>query len=86
MDEMKITANTSFDQNNLKMMGFVDLGKFTEDKQKNEPGDHALVFMFQPFQGILKSHVQWRMGHRVHQTNNKKNLTKKTFSYVQKYF
>jgi hypothetical protein len=32
-------------------MGFVDLGNYTPEKQKDELGDHALVIMFQPFAG-----------------------------------
>lgn len=29
--------------------GFTDLGKYTRINQKNQRGDHALVFLFQPF-------------------------------------
>jgi len=35
----------------LKVNGLVDLGKHTPEKLKNKPGHHALVLMFQPFQG-----------------------------------
>lgn len=32
-----------------RVSGFTDLGEYTPDNQKNEPGDRALVLMFQPF-------------------------------------
>ena len=35
----------------MQIQGFVDFGKFTLNRQKQELEDHALVFMFQPFWG-----------------------------------
>lgn len=34
-----------------QFQGFVDLGEYTPEDEKNEPGDDALVLMFQPFRG-----------------------------------
>lgn len=51
LDEMKLTAGLTFSKSDLKIIGFTDLGKHTPDAQKTELGDHALVVMFQPFQG-----------------------------------
>lgn len=51
MDEMQISRGLSFDSDNLSILGFTDLGEYTPEKQKNERGDHALVFLFQPFRG-----------------------------------
>jgi len=47
---MKLTAGATFDKSTLKFDGFIDLGQFTDEKDKNTIGDHALV-MFQPFKG-----------------------------------
>lgn len=35
----------------MSIFGFTDLGEHTPENQKNERGDHALVFLFQPFRG-----------------------------------
>ena len=52
LDEMKISPKVSFNKWTLKIEGFVDLGDATPTKQKTtKKGDHALVFMFQPFRG-----------------------------------
>lgn len=51
LDEMSISEGVSFNTSDLKVMGFTDLGDYTPDSQKSERGDHALVFMFQPFRG-----------------------------------
>ncbi len=51
LDEMKLKAGLSFNKSDLKVIGFTDLGKYTPETQKAELGDHALVIMFQPFQG-----------------------------------
>ena len=48
---MKLTENVHFDRNRLKVLGFVDLGSHTPQKQKTTLGDHALVLLFQPFTG-----------------------------------
>lgn len=47
---MKLTEGVSFDRKNLNVIGFTDLGHNTPSNEC-ELGDHALVFMFQPFQG-----------------------------------
>lgn len=39
----------SLDSKTMKFNGFVNLGDYTPDDQKNIRGNHALVFMFQPF-------------------------------------
>ncbi|XP_044019693.1 uncharacterized protein LOC122860105 [Aphidius gifuensis] len=41
----------TFDQRTLDFEGFVGLGNHTPTSQKGQIGDHALVFMFQPFRG-----------------------------------
>lgn len=51
IDEMKLTEGFRFNRDTCQFQGFVDLGEYTSEAQKNEPGDHALVFMFQPFRG-----------------------------------
>lgn len=51
LDEMQISKGVSFDSQNLSVMGFTDLGDYTPENQKKERGDHALVFLFQPFRG-----------------------------------
>lgn len=48
---MKLTKSLSFNRQNLKVEGFIDLGKHTTLHQKGKLGDHALVFLFQPFKG-----------------------------------
>lgn len=48
---MKLIKGVNFDRQSMKVLGFTDLGQFTPDNQKNSLGDHALVFMFQPFRG-----------------------------------
>lgn len=51
IDEMKLMEGFRFNRNTCQFQGFVDLGEYTSEHQKNEPGDHALVLMFQPFRG-----------------------------------
>ncbi|KAK7590319.1 hypothetical protein V9T40_001932 [Parthenolecanium corni] len=51
LDEMKLSPSVRFDKSDLKILGFVDLGKYTPADQVGELGDHALVIMFQPFVG-----------------------------------
>ena len=51
IDEMKLTKAITFNKQTMKFQGFIDLGHFTPAEQKNELGDHALVFMYQPFRG-----------------------------------
>lgn len=48
---MQISEGVAFDSEKLAVIGFTDLGKHTPEKQKKERGDHALVFLFQPFRG-----------------------------------
>jgi hypothetical protein len=45
------TPSKHFDKNCLEVMGFVDLGEFTPECQKDQLGDHVLVIMFQSFAG-----------------------------------
>ncbi|KAK3909704.1 Transposable element P transposase [Frankliniella fusca] len=51
IDEMKLTEGLWVDKSSLKTLGFVTLDKFTPEGQKDVPGDHALTFMLQGFQG-----------------------------------
>lgn len=50
IDEMKLAKTLRFDRDSCQFHGFVNLGDHTHD-QTHELGDHALVFMFQPFRG-----------------------------------
>lgn len=51
VDEMSVSEAINFDRKSMKFNGFVNLGDYTPDTQQNIRGDHALVFMFQPFRG-----------------------------------
>jgi hypothetical protein len=48
---MKLSPKVQFNKNTFSFTGFTDLGKYTPVGQENQPGDHALVFLFQTFQG-----------------------------------
>ena len=48
---MQLTPSVSFDRKSFRFNGFTDLGAHTPVHQSRELGDHALVFMFQPFAG-----------------------------------
>lgn len=51
LDEMKLSEAIAFSKVSLRTVGLVNLGKYTPEAQKDEMGDHALVLMYQPFQG-----------------------------------
>lgn len=51
IDEMSLRETYEFNKESLKVVGFTDLGRHTPENQKNLPGNHGLVFLFQPFQG-----------------------------------
>ncbi|KMQ88212.1 reversion-inducing cysteine-rich protein, partial [Lasius niger] len=51
LDEMKVSKTIAFNRNTLQVEGFTNLGKYTPKHQVEKKGDHALVFMFQPFKG-----------------------------------
>lgn len=51
VDEMKLAKSLAFNRRNLKVEGFTNLGQYTPENQKGKKGDHALVFMYQPFKG-----------------------------------
>ncbi|KAL5237829.1 hypothetical protein ACI65C_005239 [Semiaphis heraclei] len=51
LDEMKLSETLNFQRSDLKIKGFVDLGDFTPENDRNKIGDHALVLLFQPFCG-----------------------------------
>lgn len=51
IDEMNVRETYQFDRNSMKVLGFTDLGELTPPDQKNQPGNHALVMMYQPYQG-----------------------------------
>lgn len=48
---MNLREAYEFNKESLKVVGFTDLGKHTPEKQKNHLGNHALVFMYQPYAG-----------------------------------
>jgi hypothetical protein len=48
---MKISPQVKFDRSNMEFVGFTNLGKYTPENQRKQRGDHALVLLFQPFQG-----------------------------------
>jgi len=48
---MKLSEGIAFDSKKLLFQGFVDLGEETPTEQRKVRGDHALVFLFQPFCG-----------------------------------
>ena len=48
---MSLSPSVTFNKSTLNVDGLVDLGKYTPERQENELGDHALVFMYQPYQG-----------------------------------
>lgn len=48
---MSLSENVALDMKTLQYKGFVDLGEFTPEYLKATPADHALTFMFQPFEG-----------------------------------
>ncbi|KAK3916855.1 Transposable element P transposase [Frankliniella fusca] len=51
MDEMSLTSSLFFNKSSLTVDGLVNLGNHTPEAQKDQAGDHALVFMFKPFKG-----------------------------------
>lgn len=48
---MSLSPSVTFNKSTLNVDGLNDLGKYTPERQENELGDHALVFMYQPYQG-----------------------------------
>ncbi|CAD6227317.1 GSCOCG00011973001-RA-CDS [Cotesia congregata] len=48
-----LSEGIALNRKTLKLEGFVDLGEYTPDHLRHTRADHALVFMFQPFQGKL---------------------------------
>ena len=54
IDEFSLAESVEFQKKSKLIRGFVDLGKYTPEHQKNVRANHALVFMFQPFQGQWK--------------------------------
>ncbi|XP_074106626.1 uncharacterized protein LOC141532263 isoform X2 [Cotesia typhae] len=51
IDEVALSEGVKLNSRTMKFDGFVDLGDHTPQKYLNTRADHALVFMFQPFQG-----------------------------------
>lgn len=51
LDEMQLSKGVAFDSQSLSVLGFTNLGDHTPEEQKKQRGDHALVFLFQPFRG-----------------------------------
>lgn len=50
VDEIKLSTHLDL-KSSMDIEGFVDLGPFTEEKDKHTKADHGLVVMFQPFVG-----------------------------------
>ncbi len=48
---MKLSEYLWFEKHSLQLKGFVNLDQFTPESLKDVPADHALVFLFQAFQG-----------------------------------
>lgn len=46
-----MSQSTRVDRNSCELKGFVDLGNYTTKENEKQVGDHALVFMFQPYRG-----------------------------------
>ena len=51
IDEMSLSGAISLDRKTMKFHGFVDLGENSPAGLQNTRGDHALVFMYQPYRG-----------------------------------
>lgn len=52
-DEVKLMENIEYNKKIAEDTGFVDLGKYTTESDKDVAGDHALVFMFVPIGVVL---------------------------------
>jgi hypothetical protein len=50
-DEIQISKNMEFRADTGKVVGMVDFGELTTQKDMFQEGDHALVFLFQPHLG-----------------------------------
>lgn len=48
---MQLSEGIAFNKSSKLVEGLVNLGKYTPENQANQMGDHALVLMYQPFQG-----------------------------------
>lgn len=51
LDEVAWSEAVKLNQRTMQLDGFVDLGSYTPEGALNTRADHALVFMFQTFQG-----------------------------------
>lgn len=51
LDEISLSEGIKLNSKTLKIDGFVNLGEYTPEHLRSIAADHALVFMFQPFQG-----------------------------------
>lgn len=51
IDEMKLSEGIHFDSKTMSFTGFTFLGDTTPKEQMDQPADHALVIMYQPFRG-----------------------------------
>lgn len=51
LDEMSLDEAVHFQNHSAKVVGLVDMSKFTKAADKTKRADHALVIMFQPFMG-----------------------------------
>lgn len=50
-DEVALSKGVNFNKSTLKVEGFVNLGDYTPEDQKNEIADHALNLMFRLYKG-----------------------------------
>jgi hypothetical protein len=51
VDEMALQEGVCFDKSTMQVHGFVDLGTASPPDADRTVGDHALCFIFQPYQG-----------------------------------
>ncbi|XP_074095556.1 uncharacterized protein LOC141525115 isoform X1 [Cotesia typhae] len=51
IDEVALSEAVKLNRRTMQLDGFVDLGAHTPENLINSRADHALVFMYQPFQG-----------------------------------
>ncbi|KAH9374761.1 hypothetical protein HPB48_011346 [Haemaphysalis longicornis] len=67
-DELKLSENINVKASG-ELTGFVDLGPFTDDRNKTEASDHGFVVMFQPFQATSKG-ITCKVPHPVEPGRN----------------
>jgi len=51
IDEIKLRVGLKFNLRNLKFSWLINLCEFTSAKDRKDPADYGLVFMYRPFMG-----------------------------------